>query len=163
MSQLAPSDTPPDATAPQDEAWTRLLHLETQVQLTQASLTHHTAELSTLHQTTKTISESLQALLERLNPTLPAATATPVVELTAGAPMHALGSPATQGAPHIHLPQPLPDAYDSERATGEQFLQSCLTYIQLCGDDFVSDDLKVVWVLSYMKSGRAATYALRVF
>ncbi|KAG6892169.1 hypothetical protein C0993_004627, partial [Termitomyces sp. T159_Od127] len=65
---LANPDTPPDAPAPQDEAWTRLLHLETQVQLTQASLTHHITKLSTLRQTTDHISQSLQALLERLPP-----------------------------------------------------------------------------------------------
>ncbi|KAG6881921.1 hypothetical protein C0993_012475 [Termitomyces sp. T159_Od127] len=68
MSQLDNPDTPLDASAPQDEAWTCLLHLETQVQLTQASLIHHTTELSTLRQTTDHISQSLQALLERLLP-----------------------------------------------------------------------------------------------
>ncbi|KAG6860305.1 hypothetical protein C0993_003008, partial [Termitomyces sp. T159_Od127] len=65
---LANPDTPLDAPAPQDEAWTCLLHLEMQVQLIQASLTHHTIELSTLHQTTNQISQFLQPLLERLLP-----------------------------------------------------------------------------------------------
>ncbi|KAG5333089.1 hypothetical protein C0989_006288 [Termitomyces sp. Mn162] len=68
MLQLANSDTLLEASAPQDKAWTCLLHLETQVQLTQSSLTHHTTELSTLHQTTDLISQSLQALLKHLSP-----------------------------------------------------------------------------------------------
>ena len=134
------------------------------MQLTQASLTHHTTELSTLRQTTKTISDSLRALLERLNTTPLVATATPAAELPPAVQPPAPGPPTAQGAPRALLPQPaIPDAYDGNRVTGEQFLQSCFTYIQLCRDDFVSDDLKIAWVLSYMKSGRAATYALQVF
>ncbi|KAG6896730.1 hypothetical protein C0993_008132 [Termitomyces sp. T159_Od127] len=65
MSQLANPDTPSDALAPQDEAWTCLLHLEMQVQLAQAFLIYHTTKLSTLHQTTNHIFQSLQALLNR--------------------------------------------------------------------------------------------------
>ena len=46
---------------------------------------------------------------------------------------------------------------------GERSLQSCITYIQLAGDAFTSNALKITWVLSYMKTGHALTYALRVF
>ncbi|KAG6863580.1 hypothetical protein C0993_010993, partial [Termitomyces sp. T159_Od127] len=68
MSQFVNPDTLLNAPAPQDKAWTCLLHLETQVQLTQASLINHTTELSTLCKTTDYISQSLQALLECLPP-----------------------------------------------------------------------------------------------
>ncbi|KAG6873300.1 hypothetical protein C0992_008858 [Termitomyces sp. T32_za158] len=157
MSQLAPSD--PAADAPQDKAWSRLLQLEAQVQITQTSLSHHTSELSALCQTTDTISDSLRALLKRL----PAASAAPPPSPTPTprfpATRTALPAPGRANIPHPALP----DTYNGDRASGECFLQSCATYIQLCGDDFLSDELKIVWVLSYMKSGRAATYAMRVF
>ncbi|KAG6876739.1 hypothetical protein C0993_000775 [Termitomyces sp. T159_Od127] len=134
MSQLANPDTPPDAPAPQDEAWTCLLHLKMQVQLTQAFLTHHTTELSTLCQTTNHISQSLQALLE----------------------LAALAGLCVQ-IPHLVLP----DTYDGNRTSREHFFP-CLTYIHLSGDAFDSDALKIAWVLSYMKAGEASTYALHV-
>ncbi|KAG5330530.1 hypothetical protein C0989_008858, partial [Termitomyces sp. Mn162] len=68
-----PPAPPPDASSPQDNAWSCLLSLETQVQLIQASLTSHTAELTGLCQTTEAVSLSLQALLECLSlaPTTP--------------------------------------------------------------------------------------------
>ncbi|KAG6893175.1 hypothetical protein C0992_011036 [Termitomyces sp. T32_za158] len=157
MSQLAPLD--PAADAPQDEAWSRLLQLEAQVQITQTSLSHHTSKLSALRQTTDTISDSLWALLERL----PVASAAPPPS-----PTPTSRFPATRIAPpvpgHTNIPRPaLPNTYDGDRASGERFLQSCATYIQLCGDDFLSDELKIVWVLFYMKFGQAATYAMRIF
>ncbi|KAG6875710.1 hypothetical protein C0993_007862 [Termitomyces sp. T159_Od127] len=150
MSQLANPDTLPDAPTPQDEAWTHLLHLETQVQLTQASLTHHMTELSTLHQTTDHIFQSLQ-LLEHLPPrTAPPPVAEP--------------SPAAPAGPQAQLPRSaLLDTYNGDRTSGEHFLQSCLTYIHLSGNAFDSDALKIAWMLSYMKAGWASTYALHVF
>ncbi|KAG6880948.1 hypothetical protein C0992_002226, partial [Termitomyces sp. T32_za158] len=89
------------------------------------------------------------ALLERLplTPTplqsSPARAATPPV-------------PRFQASPSVHanIPRPaLPDAFNGDRALGERFLQSCITYIQLSGEAFPSDTLKIAWVLSYMKSG----------
>ncbi|KAG6895434.1 hypothetical protein C0992_001258 [Termitomyces sp. T32_za158] len=111
MSQLAPPDPLSDAPALQDNAWSHLLQLEAQVQLTQTSLSLHTSELSTLHQTTKTISDSLQALLK----CLPAAPAASPPSLTL-----ALRFPAARPAPpaqrHANIPHPaLPDAYDGNR------------------------------------------------
>ncbi|KAG6864958.1 hypothetical protein C0993_008385, partial [Termitomyces sp. T159_Od127] len=150
---LANPDTPPDAPAPQDEAWTRLLHLETQVQLTQASLTHHMTELSTLHQTTDHISQSLQALLEHLPPR----TAPPLVAEPS------LAAPAVPAGPQVQLPcLALPNTYNGDHTSRECFFQSCFTYIHLSRDAFDSDTLKIAWVLSYMKAKWASTYALHV-
>ncbi|KAG6863779.1 hypothetical protein C0993_010386 [Termitomyces sp. T159_Od127] len=160
MSQLANPDTPPVASAPQDEAWTRLLHLEIQVQLTQASLIHHMIELSTLRQTTNHIFQSLQALLERLPPcTAPPLVAKPSLAALAVSAA-ALGVPA---GPWVQLPRlTLSDTYNGDCTSGERFLQSCLTYIHLSGDAFDFNTLKIAWVLFYMKAEQAFTYALHV-
>ncbi|KAG6881999.1 hypothetical protein C0993_012237, partial [Termitomyces sp. T159_Od127] len=143
MSQLDNPDTPPDASAPQDEAWTCLLHLETQVQLTQASLIHHTTELSTLRQTTDYISQSLQALLERLPPrTAPS----PVAEPSQAALAVPAAAPGVPAGPQAQLPHPaLPNTYNGDHTSGERFFQSCLTYIHLSRDAFDSDVLKIAW------------------
>ncbi|KAG6884051.1 hypothetical protein C0992_007109 [Termitomyces sp. T32_za158] len=159
MSQLAPPDPLFDTPAPQDNAWSCLLQLEAQVQLTQTSLSLHTSKLSTLCQTTKTISNSLWALLKCLS-TAPAASPPSPMP----APRFSVTRPASPVQGRANIPCPvLPDAYNGDRASGERFLQSCVTYIQLCGNNFLSDKLKIAWVLSYMKSEWAATYAMRVF
>jgi hypothetical protein len=36
-------------------------------------------------------------------------------------------------------------------------------YIRLCSDSFPDDQVKITWALSYMKSGRAAKWAARIF
>ncbi|KAG5330752.1 hypothetical protein C0989_008803, partial [Termitomyces sp. Mn162] len=165
MTQPTPPAPPPDASSPQDDAWSHLLSLETQVQLTQASLTSHTAELTGLHQTTEAVSLSLQALLE----CLPLAPTTPLMppadaERFVSAPSSGLLAPAAAewfasasglglSACHSKLPRPaLPDVYDGDHKAGERFLQSCITYIQLSGEAFTLDALKIAWVLSYMKA-----------
>ncbi|KAG5349678.1 hypothetical protein C0989_002411, partial [Termitomyces sp. Mn162] len=166
MTQPTPPAPPPDASSPQDDAWSHLLSLETQVQLTQASLTSHMAELTGLHQTTEAVSLSLQALLEHL----PLAPTTPLMppadaEQFVSAPSSGLLAPAAAeqfasasglglSAPCSKLPHPaLPDVYNGDCKAGECFFQSCITYIQLSGEAFTSDALKIAWVLSYMKAG----------
>ncbi|KAG6867905.1 hypothetical protein C0993_009653 [Termitomyces sp. T159_Od127] len=149
MSQLANPDTPLDALAPEDEAWTCLLHLEMQVQLTQASLTHRTIKLSTLHQTTNHISQSLQALLEHLPPiAAPPLVAEPSLAAPAVLPV----APAALEGPQAQIPcLALLATYEGNHTSRECFLQSCLTYIHLSGDAFNFDALKIAWVLPYMK------------
>jgi hypothetical protein len=53
----------------------------------------------------------------------------------------------------------LPSDFDGNRAKGCDFLKSCLLYMSLCSGDFVDDQAKILWVLSYMKSGRASDFA----
>ncbi|KAG6862731.1 hypothetical protein C0993_001786, partial [Termitomyces sp. T159_Od127] len=117
-------------------------------------------ELSTLCQTTDHISQSLQALLE----CLPPRTAPPLVaEPSPAALAVPAAAPGVPAGPQAQLPcLALPDTYDGDCTSKEHFLQSCLTYIHLSGDAFDSDALKIAWVLSYMKAGRASTYALHV-
>ena len=60
-------------------------------------------------------------------------------------------------------PPALPTEFDRERSRGQAFLTSVQTYIHLCPDSFHSDQVKITWTLSYMKSGRAAKWAAQVF
>ncbi|KAG5330284.1 hypothetical protein C0989_008967 [Termitomyces sp. Mn162] len=176
MTQPTSPAPPPDASSPQNNAWSCLLSLKTQVQLIQASLTFHMAELTGLHQTTEAVSLSLQALLEHL----PLAPTTPLIPLAdaewfVSAPSSGLLAPAAAeqfasasslglSAPHSKLPCPaLLNVYDGDHKARECFLQSCITYIQLSGEAFTLDALKIAWVLSYMKAGQASTYALHIF
>ncbi|KAG5719144.1 hypothetical protein E4T56_gene11840 [Termitomyces sp. T112] len=144
MTQPTPPAPPPDASSPKNNAWSHFLSLETQVQLTQASLTSHTAKLTGLHQTTEAVSLSLQALLAHL-PLIPTTPPMPPVDLEqfVSAPSSGFLAPAAAGwfvsasglglsAPYSKLPCPaLPDVYDGDCEAGEHFLQSYITYIQL--------------------------------
>ncbi|KAG6893753.1 hypothetical protein C0993_000387, partial [Termitomyces sp. T159_Od127] len=118
-------------------------------------------KLSTLHQTTDHISQSLQALLECLPPRI---APPPVAEPSLATPAVLAAAPEVPAGPWAQLPCPaLLDTYDGDCTSGEHFLQSCLTYIHLSVDAFDSDALKIAWVLSYMKAGWASTYALAEF
>ncbi|KAG5335142.1 hypothetical protein C0989_002206 [Termitomyces sp. Mn162] len=165
MTQPTPPAPPPDTSSLQDNAWSCLLSLETQVQLTQAFLTSHMAELTGLHQTTEAVSLSFQALLECLflaptTPPMPPADAEQFVSAPssgflapAAAEQFASASGLGLSAHHSKLPYPaLPDVYDRDCKAGEHFLQSCITYIQLSSEAFTLDTLKIAWVLSYMKA-----------
>ncbi|KAG5334849.1 hypothetical protein C0989_002789 [Termitomyces sp. Mn162] len=139
MTQPTLPAPPPDASSPQDDAWSCLLSLETQVQLTQASITFYTTELTGLHQTTEAVSLSLQALLEHLTLTL-----TPPHGPPAAAGRFSSGSRSEGLAPSSKLPHTaFPDIFDEGCKVGEHFLQSCITFIQLSGEAFASDTLKI--------------------
>jgi hypothetical protein len=57
-----------------------------------------------------------------------------------------------------------PPDFDGTRSGGKAFLTSCRTYIRLCPEAFDDDDtIKIVWAMSYMKSGRAGRWATREF
>ena len=60
-------------------------------------------------------------------------------------------------------PPTLPTEFDGERSRGQAFLNSVQTYMHLCSDSFHSDQVKITWTLSYMKSGRAAKWVAWVF
>ena len=71
-------------------------------------------------------------------------------------PFH-IALPLEQRKPHI---KPAPPAdFDGDRSKGKAFLTSCRTYIRLAPDMFDSDAQKVIWAMSYMKSGRAGHWA----
>ena len=43
------------------------------------------------------------------------------------------------------------------------FLNSCQTYLRLCPEEFADEQTKIVWAMSYMKSGRAQKWTARIF
>jgi hypothetical protein len=55
-----------------------------------------------------------------------------------------------------------PSNFDGDRAQGHAFITSCELYISLSQTDFVEDQVRIHWALSYFKGGRAATFAERV-
>ena len=60
-------------------------------------------------------------------------------------------------------PPALPTEFDGEQSRGQAFLTSVQTYIHLCPNSFHSDQVKITWALSYMKSGRATKWAAQIF
>jgi hypothetical protein len=56
-----------------------------------------------------------------------------------------------------------PPDFSGDRTKGRAFLNTCNTYLRLCPQDFASDQQKILWVLSFMKEGRAARWADQIF
>ena len=72
-------------------------------------------------------------------------------------------APVTVIAPTPSRIKPgIPPSFDGDRTLGRAFLTSCLLYFSLCPADFADEQTKIHWVLSYLKSGRAALHADRV-
>jgi hypothetical protein len=55
-----------------------------------------------------------------------------------------------------------PSNFDGDRAQGHAFLTSCKLYISLSQSDFVEDQVRIHWALSYFKGRHAATFTERV-
>jgi len=58
-----------------------------------------------------------------------------------------------------HLKPGVPPSFNSDHAKGRAFMNSCVLYQLLFATEFQDDQAKIHWVLSYMKSDRAATFA----
>jgi hypothetical protein len=56
-----------------------------------------------------------------------------------------------------------PPDFNGERSEGLAFLNSCQTYIRLCPEEFPDEQTKVMWAMSYMKTGRAQRWTARIF
>jgi hypothetical protein len=56
----------------------------------------------------------------------------------------------------------IPSHFDGDRAQGRAFLTSCELYISLTQLDFVDDQVRIHWALSYFKGGRVASFAERI-
>ena len=56
-----------------------------------------------------------------------------------------------------------PPDFDGERSKGMAFLNSCQTYIRLCPEEFLDEQTKIIWAMSYMKAGRASKWTERIF
>jgi Retrotransposon gag protein/Zinc knuckle len=71
-------------------------------------------------------------------------------------------SPAPSSKNRTVRPANPPD-FDGDRSKGMAFLHSCQTYIRLCPREFADEQTKIVWAMSYMKSGRAQKWTARIF
>jgi hypothetical protein len=56
----------------------------------------------------------------------------------------------------------VPSNFDGDRAQGRTFLTSCELHILLTQLDFVDDQVRIHWVLSYFKGGCAASFAKHI-
>jgi hypothetical protein len=52
----------------------------------------------------------------------------------------------------------IPSNFDGDRVQGFAFLTSCELYISLTASDFVDEQVRIHWALSYFKGGRAASF-----
>ena len=63
----------------------------------------------------------------------------------------------------LALKPSFPPEFSGDQAAGKAFLTSCQTYICLCPEAFEDDPTKIVWAMSYMKTGCAGRWATRKF
>jgi hypothetical protein len=56
----------------------------------------------------------------------------------------------------------VPSNFDGDRAQGRAFLTSCELYISLTASDFVDEQVRIHWALSYFKGGCAVSFAERI-
>jgi hypothetical protein len=53
----------------------------------------------------------------------------------------------------------VPSNFDGDRAQGHAFLMSCELYISLTALDFIDEQVRIHWALSYFKGGQAVSFA----
>jgi hypothetical protein len=108
--------------------------------------------------------EATRVTNETLNKLLAAFSAREVREHLAPPP---LASPSPVTTP-LKVSQPsrvkpgIPSNFNGDRAQGCAFLTSCELYILLTQSDFVEDQVRIHWALSYFKGGRAVNFAERI-
>ena len=71
-------------------------------------------------------------------------------------------APNPPAPPHSSLRPAMPNDFDGSRTLGKAFLTSCRLYFNLCPREFPNDQVRINWVLSFMKTDRAATFAQSV-
>jgi hypothetical protein len=57
-----------------------------------------------------------------------------------------------------HIKPSCPNEFGGDRAKGQAFLNSCELYTALTPHQFADDHAKIMWALSFMKSGHAAHF-----
>ena len=100
--------------------------------------------------------ELLQSLVERLGPAQAQKAPSPVRRPTTT-------TTSSAGRRNVSLKPALPPDFSGDRKMGKAFLTSCRTYMRLCPEAFEDDDTKIIWAMSYMRSGRANRWATREF
>jgi hypothetical protein len=107
---------------------------------------------------------TMQAILDRLNnidtTSQPPKTST---ETSPDAPAPTATAPDPPIPTKQHRMKPAaPSEFNGDRAKGRAFLNSCLLYMTLCPDEFPTVEKRIHWILTFMKAGRAATWADRL-
>jgi len=68
-------------------------------------------------------------------------------------------TPTTSPAPARVARPASPAEFDGDRTKGRQFWNACILYMSMCPSEFPDVLTKISWILSYMKTDRAATFA----
>ena len=110
-------------------------------------------EMKSRHDATR---ELLQNLVEKLGPAQAQNAQSPVRR------PHSTQT-SSAGRRNVSLKPALPTDFSGDRKAGKAFLMSCRTYIRLRPEAFEDDETKIIWAMSYMKSGRANRWATREF
>ena len=135
------------------EATSRLITDETDERIAQLEC----ALTDTQNQTNRVL-EQIWARLEQLQPPDPRRNPTKTSEATVEPPI-----PHGLPTPNSLLKPSMPNDFDGSRDMGKAFLMSCKLYFDLCANQFPNDQTRIHWVLSFMKSGRAATFAQYIY
>ena len=72
-------------------------------------------------------------------------------------PMPSIPASST-GRKKLALKPSFPPEFSGDQAAGKAFLTSCRTYICLCSEAFEDNLTKIVWAMSYMKTGCASCW-----
>jgi len=105
----------------------------------------------------------LQDVLARLGPTQAQNMQDPLPTRPAcGSPTPSIPS-SSAGRKKLTLKPSFPPNFSGDQAAGKAFLTSCRTYIRLCPKAFKDDLTKIIWAISYMKTGCANCWAIREF
>ena len=109
-------------------------------------------EMKSQHEATYQL---LQDLLARLDPTQAQNVQDPLLTCpTGGSPTPSI-STSSAGWKKLALKPSFPSDFSGDYATGKAFLTSCQTYIHLCPKAFKDDLTRIIWAMSYMKTGCA--------
>jgi hypothetical protein len=143
-------------TDPDSDAFSRLQNVE-------ISLAQMTTKLDVLSATLDAILKRIPAI--ELTPADPADPAPsiegiPTRDARAGNPGEATSAVPLPRRPRIK--PATPGEFNGDRTKGRAFLNTCLLYMQLCQDEFPDAGARIHWILSYMKTDRAATWADRI-
>jgi hypothetical protein len=117
-------------------------------------------EMKSQHEATHQL---LQDVLARLGPAQAQNVQDPLPTRPArGSPTPSIPA-SSAGRKKLALKPSFPPDFSGDRAAGKAFLTSCRTYIRLCPEAFEDDLTKIIWAMSYMKTGRANRWATREF
>jgi hypothetical protein len=105
----------------------------------------------------QTILERLGPVLGLLNENMPNPTRRPQSCPPTPIPTLATGQKKTLLKPSAS------SEFNGDHAKGKAFLTSCRTYVRLCLEAFKDNTIKIIWAMSYMKSGCASCWATREF